>query len=271
MCNNYDLWIFGDSFVSSNDGDEFWVDIVKDKFNGTNYYISQCDARDVQTIMDSYYKNLSNIKDGSLVIIFLPSLARLRYPKSKEYHLQRQESSFRTNILESVDDYDNELFLHWPYKNYSEGTATTELEFPFNIFDYNILKNNEFVNYLYDTVEGKNMIAKYSNNNISPIDFAKLLVANTSTKKNWNNIFSSLKKTFNYEIVFCSWTDEYDSSIVYGKNELTKEIGFWHTEHDDFVETNGKCGIEWDEHFSKKMHNAFSSWIMDKYKCCFSI
>lgn len=269
--NNYDLWIFGDSFVSSDDGNDFWVDIIKHKFNGTNYYISQCDARDIQTIMDTYYKNLFNIKNDSLVIIFLPSMARLRYPKNKKYYTEHKESSFRVSVADYTDICDTELFSHWPYKNYPNGTAIDELDFPFNIFDYNILKNNDIINYLYYTEDEHKKIKKSINDNISPIDFAKLIVANNSTKQNWNDIFISLKKTFNYEILFCSWTDEYETDIVYGKHQLTNEIGYWHTQHDEFIESGGKTGMEWDEHFSKKMHIGFSEWIMNKYTNYFNL
>ncbi len=261
MNNNYDLWVFGDSFVSSDDGNLFWVDIISKKFNGKDYYISQCDARDIQTIMDSYYKNLYNIKDNSLVIIFLPSLARLRYPKNKRYYSYNQESSFKTSDS-NLSNYNNlEIFLHWPYKDYPNGTATDELQFPFNIFDYNELKRNEFVNYLYHTSDGKSQIAENSSNSISPIDFAKLLVANESTKTNWDMIFNSLKKTPNHRLIFYSWTDEYGSDVI-SKSEISKEVGFWDTKHDEFIETNGNSGVEWDEHFSTKMNREFANLII---------
>ena len=80
-----DLWILGDSFTESNSDGNYWTDILIKQFNGENRYLNAGPGRDIQTTMDLFYKNIHNISDTSLVLIFLPTVARLRYPKKKEH------------------------------------------------------------------------------------------------------------------------------------------------------------------------------------------
>ena len=262
------FWVFGDSFASTAFEGYDWFGNLTDKFKGEYYYNYFCDARDTQTIMDSFYRNLCNITDDSFVVVWLPSLARLRYPKKEELFETMYEASFDTNgktqngIPSNFDV--TEYFNHWPYENYPEGTPRKELDYPFDTFDYFDLNLMNNVSYIYHNEDGEE-ISRKLRFGVSPPDFYKFIQVSKATQQNWNSIFKSLKNFCKFEILFVSWTDEYDTENVVGRTQLTEEIGFWHTKHDEYIETNGKSGIEWDEHFSKKMNNSFSSWIENKY------
>ena len=101
------------------------------------------------------------------------------------------------------------------------------------------------------------------------MDFARLLNTNEATLQNWNDIFYSLKRAFPFKVMFFSWTDEYDIESVLTKKAITNLIGYWHTQNDEYKDTNGSRGIHSDEHFSLKMHNAFAEIIMDMNKTYF--
>jgi len=276
---NFDFFVFGDSFAQPNINESDWFSILLNNFKLDKYFNNYCPARDTQTIMDAFYSNLHLIKDGSLVVIWLPSLARLRYPKGEQFFDKFCDASYLTNddtFVKSSEYYPinfnaDEFFVYWPYENYPNGDGRKELDFPFNSLNFESLNSNEYVRYNYLTEDGKELIKDTLKLGITPVDFAKLLSANKATSKNWTNIFKSLKKFCKFEIIFVSWTDEYDSDIVFGKKQITKEIGVWHTEHDDFVESNGTSGIEWDEHFSKKMNKLFAEWVIKKYPKYFNI
>jgi hypothetical protein len=263
-----DFWTFGDSFASCNNETD-WFKILEKRFIGQSWYNQSCASRDVQTIMDSFYKNLCNIKDNSLVVIWLPTMARIRYPKSPRYFDKMFESLYYTNKQNNIEvtkDFNiYEYFSHWPYKNYPEGQPKYYLDFPFTTFDLSIIDKLTLMTYTYNNVDCQENIKKHLNFGVTPVDFAKFLVANKASSSNWNDIFSSLKKSCNFEILFVSWTDEYDIENVVCKEQLIDEIGFWHTNNEEYEETNGKFGRKWDEHFSTKMNKAFAEWIIKKY------
>lgn len=248
----WDLWIIGDSFVESNIETPNWVDIVRDKFNGNNMFLNACPGRDIQTIMDTFYKNLFNISEDSLVLIFLPSLARLRYPKNKKYFNQFLETGVQKYFNSDVKEDFKELFLHH-IDNENNTNFRVELDFPFNSLNYNEYTKSS-VNYNYLNEINDNL-------NITNVDFAKLLNANDACLQNWNDILKSLTYFVKFNLIFFSWTDEFSSECVFTKSKITKQIG-WHTNDDDWNETNGLSGKIYDEHFSKKMHKLFSELII---------
>lgn len=268
-----DLWTFGDSFASTSPEGHDWFSLLTNDFEGNEYYNHFCDARDTQTIMDSFYRNLCNIKPNSFVVVWLPSLARLRFPKKKEYFKKLREASFTTSDKSAFVDglgkfptsFDVvEYFTHFPYFDYPNGQGKPELDFPFDTFDYAEFDNKSYINYetYYD---GFSKLRRGLSLGISPTDFYKLIQISKASVENWNKIFKSLKDFCDFDIVFVSWTDEYNKENVLGKTQLTREIGFWHTKDMEYNESNGEEGLEYDEHFSKKMNRAFADFIKNKY------
>lgn len=263
---NSDLWIIGDSFAESNVDGNYWTDILMENFNGENRYLNACPGRDIQTIMDTFYKNIHNISDTSLVIIFLPTVARIRYPKKERYFNDYLETGWRKELEDKTQHNFKEYFLHSPTIGYENITPIKELEFPFDSFDYKKIDNTQLITYNYKNESDK--IAE-AINDISCLDFARLLNTNQATIHNWNDIFHSIKHAFPFKVLFFSWTDEYDIKSVFTKQLVTILNGYWHTNADEYKDTNGKSGNEIDEHFSLKMHAAFAKLIMDSNKTYF--
>jgi hypothetical protein len=257
--NKSDLWIFGDSFAEGNADVNYWTDILIENFNGENRYLNSCPGRDVQTIMDLFYKNLHNISDTSLVIIFLPTVARLRYPKKEKHFNDFLETGWQKRLGDDTPHNFKEYFLASPYMDYPNGNAREELDFPFDKFDLNKLDNTNLITYNY-----KNEQERFSEaiDGISCMDFARLLNTNKATLDNWNDIFNSMKRAFPFKVLFYSWTDEYDIESVLTRKAITNLVGYWHTQHDDFRDTHGSSGILNDEHFSLKMHKGFADLVM---------
>jgi hypothetical protein len=254
-----DLWIIGDSFTESSPLENYWTDILMKNFNGENRYLNSGPGRDIQTTMDLFYKNLHNISDTSLVIIFLPSVARLRYPKKEKYFKDFMEVGWRKHLDDNTEHNFKEYFINHPYADDTTGEAREELDFPFDKFNLNKLNNTNLITYNY-----KNEQERFEEaiDDISCMDFAKLLNTNTATLNNWNDIFFSIKKAFPFKVLFYSWTDEYDIESVLTKKAITNLVGYWHTQHDDFRDTHGSSGILNDGHFSLRMHKGFADLVM---------
>lgn len=266
---NLDLWIIGDSFAS-NQNNEYWPNILEKKFVGKNKFLNSTNCKDIQTIMDLFYKNTFNISKDSLVLIFLPSLARIRFPKKIDLF---KKSTDTHNIFRNENNKQinfDELFIHWPYNDYPNTNGRDELEFPFDTFNFEGHQNSAHYNVGLYYYENKELWKSQVVGSVNNFDFARLLNANDSTTKNWNDIFYSIKKTFNFNVEFFSWTDEYDSNIVWTKQRITNEIG-WHTIHNDWEESNGIIGDRHDEHFSQKMHKSFSNMIVKMYSTHFEV
>jgi hypothetical protein len=260
-----DLWILGDSFTESDSDGNYWTDILIKNFNGENRYLNAGPGRDIQTTMDLFYKNIHNISDTSLVLIFLPTVARLRYPKKKEYFNEFLEAGWHKELNDKTPHNFRELFLHWPYEDYPNGNTKSELDFPFDSIDLNQFDGTLIT---YDYQNEKEKLSEVDET-ISRMDFARLLNTNEATLQNWNDIFYSLKRAFTFKVMFFSWTDEYDMESVLTKKAITNLIGYWHTQDDEYKDSNGNSGIQSDEHFSLKMHKAFAELIMDMNKTYF--
>ena len=262
-----DLWIIGDSFAESNADGDYWTDILMENFNGNNRYLNACPGRDIQTTMDVFYKNIHNISDTSLVIIFLPTVARLRYPKKDRYFTRFLETGWRKSNMDDKTEHNfKEYFLHSPKADYPNGEPRQELDFPFDSFDYSKLDNTRLITYNY-----KNEPERFEEaiDGISCMDFARLLHTNEATIQNWNDIFHSAKHGYPFKVLFFSWTDEFDVKSVFTKKLTTLLNGYWHTLNDEYNETNGESGDANNEHFSLKMHKVFADLIISMNKTYF--
>jgi hypothetical protein len=226
------LWIIGDSFAGNRHGMDSWQILLYHSFIGNTAYISSKGSRNIQTIIDVFLTNLYQIKENDVVILFLPTSTRPRLPlKIPENHI---ELTIGYKITE--EERDSNYFTN---PSYSDGPFFSDiLEHPYN-------------------KDG--------------VDYMILLNSSKSAINNWNKILYSLSKSFKFKLILVSWEDELDSNIVATKQILTNEIGFWHTQHNDYEETNGNSGNNWDFHFSKKMDYAFYKYIITKYPEYFNI
>jgi len=59
-----------------------------------------------------------------------------------------------------------------------------------------------------------------------------------------------------------SWYDWMGPDVGHPKSDITKQIG-WETHHDEYIKTNGVCGVKHDYHFSTDMHIKFSELVIE--------
>jgi hypothetical protein len=236
------LWIIGDSFTGSgdsnlgNDSWQSWTQQLCHNFNGEKYYVSSKGSRDFQTILDIFLKNLKNISNDDFVILVLPALNRTRLPlKTPVMDVEYADNRY--------DDIDDRLDYFVGTNSYIKDRIECTLEEPLGGMNAAIesLQNGK-----------SNDIWLVSNNSNASI-------------KNYLKILESLKKYLPFEIFIWSWLDEVDSDLVITKSQIIEEIGVWETFHDVYLETGGKDGYAWDQHFSKKMHTLFASYMISKF------
>ncbi len=89
--------------------------------------------------------------------------------------------------------------------------------------------------------------------------------ASNSSKNNYLDIIQSLKEYLPFNIFVWSWSDEINSELVLNKSDIIKELGFWKTLNDVWIETNGNDGIGGDLHWSNETHTAFANYLIVKF------
>lgn len=239
------LWIIGDSFTGASVNKNYWPQILCNKFKGNDYYVSSKSSRDFQTILDIFLRNLKDISAEDFVILVLPTLARVRVPRRNEI-CDVEHCSYENEGHELLKYKHHDFFMGaHAYQPDNLTSSDTELEHPLTGISINELDKKLETNY----------IINFSN----------------ASKKNYIEILKSLIEYLPFKIFIWSWENELESEIITTKNEITKEIGFWHTIHDVWEETNGIDGIKADGHFSLKMHRAFADYLIVKFPQFFNV
>jgi len=242
------LWIIGDSFTGLNANDASWQLCLYRNFIGKRIHVSSKGSRDVQTVIDVFLRNLKDIKSEDLVILFLPTTARYRLPRIKP--LMDVEWSDRLRTVEQKSKH-LEYFTHLKFIDNGESI----LEYPLGLVDESMWQvsppdykhpNNKNINFTY-------------------ADILLLTSASNAMKNNLNEMLFSFKNYFPFKLLLFSWTDEYDENVVIGKTEITNEVGFWHTLHNEWLESNQTSGKYQDAHFSRKMNIGFAEYIINKF------
>ena len=227
------LWVIGDSFTGIGyRGVKSWTEIVSENFNGKKFYISSKGSRDFQTILDIFLRNLKNISPNDFVILVIPTLIRTRVPL-KIPNIDIELSNESRVDLKDCKDY----FVGT--SSYSKNSPNSILEPPLN---YSEEKDMEKGSELWSIVNSSN-----------------------ASKQNYLKIIESLKSYLPFEIFIWSWTDEFESDLIFNKSKIKKELGIWHTLHNLYNETNGKEGYEGDAHFSKQMNEKFAEYIIKQF------
>jgi hypothetical protein len=68
-----------------------------------------------------------------------------------------------------------------------------------------------------------------------------------------------------FKLLYYSWENELDSSIVNTKDVITKDLGIWETLEDVYHNTNGERGDKADGHWSENMNIKFAEHIIKSY------
>lgn len=249
------LWIIGDSFTGMLGWDQAWQYKLYTNFVGKHMYVSSRGSRDTQTIFDIFLKNLHKIKPNDFVILFFPTLSRFRLPLETPY-IDVEWSSNRDEDIEVEDNMNNMIGNSAYSSNVNEIAPVGQeelhkkqftLEWPLNHMPPHIFQPNP-----------SDETPNFGN-------ITQMIHASKAYADNWNVILKSIQQYVPFELIYCSWANELDSSVVNTKNVIKNQCGIWYTLHDEFMETNGEFGKKDDIHWSNKMSDVFSKYIMKSY------
>lgn len=231
------LWVIGDSFAGMYPDN--WIEELVKHFHGTDWYVSSNGGRDVQTIIDIFLRNLKSIKKDDFVILFLPTCERGRLPLKTP----TMDVEWSNNLIEMKDKLQH-INYFIGHQNYKDDQDYKTLEEPLTgISDKDLANPNFHINY----------------------NLMEIVNSSIATKKNYEEIIKSLKTYLPFELLICSWTDEFDIPEVFTHTKIKEALGFWETQSMLFYETNGKEGIRGDAHWIPKMHKAFAEHIIKSY------
>jgi hypothetical protein len=243
------LWIIGDSFTmidTGRYGQNSWPELCINNFKGDNHYLSSVASRDIQTIFDIFLENLYRINTDDFVILMLPALTRFRLPlanafvnvsKSNIHH-----KSYNTNSMISGVQYAAQM-----KESDVVGKDRYMLEWPLSEIDPMVFQPNEDMRYpnLANIMQMVNSSKVFSDN--------------------WNSILKSVQSYVPFKLLYYSWENELDSSIVNTKDVITNQLGIWETLQNVWENTNGNVGDKRDGHWSEDMNIKFAEHIIKSY------
>ena len=261
---NQRLWIFGDSFANIRNGDSSWQILLKNKFVGNDVIVSARGGRDIQTVIDIFLRCLHLIKDDDLVIVMLPTLARVRYPiKNEILKIDLGEELNIDGLSDSIADGFTAYHAHSIYhKNIKK-----ELMFPLDVMDDSMIEdlseNEKNREPYYGEFEIKNFLNK--KNKLSYDEMGIFINTSNIMLHNYNKQFYSFLKTFKFKINFFSWSTDFemfDDNVVTTIPKIEKNIGEFQTLHQLYIQTNGENGVYGDHHWSELGDKKFSEYII---------
>ena len=243
------IWIIGDSFAmidTGRYGKNSWPDICINHFKGDDYYLTSVGSRDIQTIFDIFLENLYRIKSDDFVILMLPTLIRFRLPLANEF----------VNVSKSNIHHDfyntNSMIggIQYSAQMKEPGILDKErymLEWPLNEIDPTTFQPNE-----------NPKIPNLAN-------IMQMINSSKAFTNNWNSILKSIQSYVPFKLLYYSWENELDASIVNTKDIITNELGIWETLQDVYRNTTGQRGDRGDGHWSEDMNIKFAEHIIKSY------
>jgi hypothetical protein len=229
---NRKIWIIGDSFTGAYP--KAWIFKVCEEFKGTQYYVSSKGSRDTQTIIDIFLRKLRFINPNDFVILFLPTSERVRLPLLNPTMDVEHSNKYRSSVDKSI---------HLDYfigsDSYIPTNSFTKLEPPLTNLNNSLLDSDNY-----------------------NLNLSKIVNSSKASINNFSEVIKSVQSYVPFKLLCYSWTDEYHSDCVVGKNEITSNLGFWESLHNEWEATNGERGIKDDFHWSLKMHESFANYII---------
>jgi hypothetical protein len=254
------LWIIGDSFTmvdAGRYGENSWPKILCKSFKGKDYYVSSMGSRDIETIFDIFLENLYRINSDDFVILMLPTLTRFRLPlangQATATYCSDLDKNYPYNYMIGGINYTAQVNNSPNAPNKEEHKKSYMLEWPLNEIDPMAFRPNE------------NVKESPTIGNIMQMINSSKAFAN-----NWNSKLKSIQSYIPFKLLYYSWENELDSSIVNTKNLITNQLGIWETLEDIYHNTNGEKGNKGDAHWSEDMNIKFAEHIIKSYPQHFS-
>lgn len=244
------IWLFGDSFTTEGhlggalrnklnisaesryDEHYFYNNIYV--ISGKRYMIRNYSggSMDMQTIIDFWTKSLCKIKKEDIVIVNLTDFARFRL-------------SLRNDCIYTSP--------HHPHD------SIYELKSYFNYASNGFLTNNRLLENIKDIINSSEL-EDYCNKTA----YERL---HDGVKLNYFEIIESLYKLTptNNKLVW-SWNKQYIADFIYDKDRVTNEIiGYWETQYDVYLKTNGESGHKHDAHLSDECNRILAEYFYKKF------
>ena len=252
---NNKIWIIGDSFTMIDDvryGNNSWPEICTKHFKGDDYWVSSMGSRDIETVFDIFLENLYKIKPDDFVILMLPTLARFRLPLENGHvtatYCNDSQENYCLNYMIGGTNYTAQVSNSDSAPNKEEHAKSYMLESPLSEIDPMLFQPNE------------NSKEPPTTGNIM-----QLINSSKAFASNWNNILKSIQLYVPFKLLYYSWENELDSSIINTKDVITNQLGVWETLYDVWVKTNGETGNRGDGHWSEDMNIKFAEHIIKSY------
>jgi len=242
------IWIIGDSFTmidTGRYGQNSWPDICINHFKGDNCYLSSLASRDIQTVFDIFLENLYKIKSDDFVILMLPTLTRFRLPLANQF----------VNVSKSNIHHDL----------YNKNSMISGVQYAAQASEESI--KNSMYELEWPLSELDPMIFQPSENPKTPnlTNIMQMINSSKAFANNWNSILKSIQSYVPFKLLYYSWENELDSSIVNTKNVIKKDLGIWETFQTVYRNTNGERGDRGDAHWSEDMNIKFAEHIIKSY------
>ena len=221
------LLIIGDSFARpSYRKEDFYGTRLQKRIPGVEVRVDGEPSRDIQTIIDHWIKVLPELDENDYLIIVIPFFGRTRLPIDKE---------------------------HWGLFKIGETNVT-----------------NRFVgtpSYNPESVEiefyGKKFDREYFLELLKP---QEIILSGNASDHNFLEIISALEKITRSKKYVFTWDDTENPRRTFdSKRELSKKMGGWKTLHQEFIDSNGMIGKEYDHHWAQSTHVLFSNFIIKEF------
>ena len=251
------LWIIGDSFTGIRHDKNSWQWSLYETFIGKHIYISSKGSRDAQTIFDIFLQNIHKINPNDVVILFLPSLIRFRLPLNQPHEdVELCSDTHDKHHNPKCGFIGNEQFSSFVATTAQEIERQKELtlESPLDKLGLEV-----FDPQLY-----------YKNNILNFANVIQMINSSKASVDNWNMILKSIQLYVPFKLIYYSWADELDSSIVNTKDIITKNLNMWISLNDEYESSNGQTGKKNDYHWNSKMDKAFAEHVIKSYPQYFS-
>ena len=232
-------------------GQNSWVEICSKHFKGDDYYVSSMGSRDIETVFDIFLENLYKIKAEDFVILMLPTLIRFRLPLKTPYvnatYCSGSQMNYPLNYMIGGINYTAQVNNN-PAEHTKEHKKSYTLEWPLSEIDPMVFRPNE------------NLKEPPTIGNIM-----QMINSSDAFVKNWNSKLKSIQSYVPFKLLYYSWENELDSSIVNTKDVITNQLGIWETFQDVWNNTNGESGDRNDGHWSEYMNIKFAEHIIKSY------
>ena len=181
----------------------------------------------------------------------LPTLIRFRLPLANPYinvvYSNINHEFYNTNSMIGGTVYPMQIQATPPENEKEKHTNFYTLEWPLSEIDpmeFQPIKNQKIPNFA---------------NIMQMINSSKVFA------DNWNKILKSIQLYVPFKLIYYSWADELDSSIVNTRDIITKNLNMWTSLHDEYESSDGKTGQKNDFHWNSKMHKVFAEHVIKSY------